>query len=96
MIAEVITGLEAIARVAKNAANPAETVRAIQSVRDLVQSLKTTEATEIKKSLSQLDSELSTWQSKLDVILKESVGRQGIAKHAHYWVERLEQLKTQN
>ena len=40
--------------------------------------------------LKQLDEELSTWQKKLSTILKEPVGRQGMAKHARHWIEQLE------
>jgi hypothetical protein len=42
--------------------------------------------------LRQLDEELSTWQKKLNVILKEPVGREGMAKHAKHWVEELRKL----
>ena len=42
--------------------------------------------------LGQLETELSVWQSKLEVILKETVGRQGMAKHASFWAEKLRQL----
>ena len=39
--------------------------------------------------LENLDSELSTWQSKLSVIFKEPIGRQGMSKHCLHWVEKL-------
>ena len=39
--------------------------------------------------LKELDTELSIWQSKLEVILKEPVGKKGMAKHARFWAEKL-------
>ncbi len=39
--------------------------------------------------LEELDTELSIWQSKLAVILKEPVGKKGMAKHARFWAEKL-------
>ena len=39
--------------------------------------------------LKQLDEELSTWQKKSDVILKEPVGREGMAKHIRHWITSL-------
>lgn len=42
--------------------------------------------------LRQLDEELSTWQKKLNVILKEPVGREGMAKHMKYWIQELSKL----
>jgi len=40
-------------------------------------------------SLRQLETELGIWSSKLDVILNEPAGREGMAKHAAYWMETL-------
>ena len=42
--------------------------------------------------LERLKGELEVWQDKNDVILKEASGRQGMAKHAHFWVEQLKQI----
>ena len=39
--------------------------------------------------LKELDTELSIWQSKLAVILKEPIGKKGMAKHARFWAEKL-------
>ena len=39
--------------------------------------------------LQELDKELEIWESKLSVILNEPIGRQGMAKHAAHWIERL-------
>ena len=39
--------------------------------------------------LEQLQNELSVWQAKLDVILKEPAGREGMVKHAKHWIEQL-------
>ena len=40
--------------------------------------------------LQNLDEELKIWHSKIDVILKEPIARQGMAKHATYWVEKIQ------
>jgi hypothetical protein len=41
-----------------------------------------------------LDLELSTWQSKLGVIFKEAVAREGMVKHAKYWEEKLKMINA--
>ena len=37
----------------------------------------------------QLKEELSVWKTKWSVILKEPVGRQGMAKHVRHWIEKI-------
>jgi len=78
--AKITASLEEIARLAKASAEPAKVEEAIKTARAVLQGLKGTE---------ELDKELSIWQSKLPVILKEPAGRQGMVKHVHYWMERL-------
>ena len=73
---KIIQGLEEIAHLAKHSSDASQIKKAIQVVRDLIPG-------------RELDQELSVWQTKLDVILKEPVGREGMAKHARYWAEKV-------
>ena len=77
---KISQALEDIARAAKSTGDDSKIKQAITAAKNLVSG---------QASLQQLESELSTWQSKLSVILKEPVGRQGLAKHAGYWAEKL-------
>jgi hypothetical protein len=43
--------------------------------------------------LSILNEELSVWAQKMDVILKEPAGRQGIVKHLKHWTDKLNNEK---
>ena len=87
----VIASLEEIARLAKTAREPAEMEKALEAARGAIQLLKDEISRPPKSSGLEmtLDQELSTWQSKLAVIWKESVGREGMARHAKYWVDKL-------
>ena len=87
MIHKITDGLEVIARAVKDPQGAAKTEEAIKATRDLIKHSKENES--LDASLKQLDSELATWQSKLPVILKEPVARQGMAKHANFWAEKL-------
>lgn len=82
MIPKLSENLEAIARAAAKA-DAAATGAAIGQARQLIKAAPAAEA------LARLDRELSTWQEKLEVILKEPAGRQGMAKHARFWIEEL-------
>ena len=73
---KISSGLEEIARLAKSSKEAAQINQAIQAVRDL-------------RPGKELGQELAVWQSKLDVILKEPIGREGMAKHARYWAEKV-------
>ena len=73
---KIIQALEEIARLARHSNDASEIKKAIQAVRNLVPG-------------KELDQELSVWQTKLDVILKEPIGREGMAKHARYWAEKV-------
>ncbi len=88
----IIVSLEAIARSVKDPQGAPKTEEAIKTTRDLIRNSKKNE--NLEASLNQLDSELATWESKLSVILKEPVARQGMARHANFWAEKLKQLRT--
>ena len=79
MTKQIIANLEQIAYLAKEASSADKLSEVIQTTKKLAQDLK----------LDQLSGELATWESKLSVILKEPVGRQGMAKHAAFWADKL-------
>ena len=83
---DIQESLEQIARSAKSAKDAAELGKAIAAARDLLKSSNGT------APLQALDSELSVWQTKLPVIFKEPIGRQGMAKHALHWIEELKRV----
>ena len=83
---EIIQALEQIERTARRS-DAAKIESAIQSAR---RSLAGAE----DEKLRQLDAELSTWQKKSNVILKEPVGREGISKHARHWMEELRKMNV--
>ena len=88
----ICSSLEEIAREVKNGQDVPKVHAAIESARRQIAG-----AGAIHESpLQRLDQELSTWLSRLPVILKEPAGRQGMAKHARFWVEELKKLKMQN
>ena len=80
---EVIHQLEILSKLAKKSAVESEVKPAIAAVRLAVKNVGT------DPLLQNLDSELSTWQSKLSTILKEPIGRQGMSRHCLFWVEKL-------
>ena len=85
--------LEEIAHSAKNPSEQAKTAEALKALRALVKDPKETGAAP-KELLGKLDGELEVWQMKLAVILKEPVGREGMARHAKYWVEELRKINV--
>ena len=87
MIHKIADGLEAIARAVKDPQGIAKTEEAIKTTRDLIKHSKENES--LDASLKQLDSELATWESKLSVILKEPVGKEGMVRHVEYWIGKL-------
>ena len=89
---EIIKNLENMSRLIKSSSNLTDVENSIKAVRESIKSTKV--EGETADLLVKLDGELSTWQSKLSVIIKEPVGKQGMAKHAHYWVEQLSKLKA--
>ena len=84
---ELIDVLEKVGHFARM--EPAKTGQAIEMARGLIKDLKGKSHHIPEAWLDQLEQELSTWQAKLGVILKETVGREGMAKHAHHWMEEL-------
>ena len=77
----IIESLAQIEKVARGG-DKAQVVLAIEAARKELSGTK-------DERLKQLDEELSTWQKKSDVILKEPAGRQGMVKHIRHWVTSL-------
>ena len=82
----LIQGLERLAHLVKSSKDEKVIREAIQLLRDRVGAIH-----ELPLR-NELDHELEIWQSKLAVILEEPVGRQGMAKHAEYWIEKLKNV----
>ena len=82
---KIIESLEAIAAAAEK--EPEKTEQAIKAARGLIKDQEL-------PLLKELDAELATWQSKLSVILKEPVGKKGMAKHARFWAEKLREARV--
>ena len=78
----VVSNLEEIARLARGSADLEKIGEAIKKARAAIKDEET-------PSLRELGHELEIWQSKLSVILKEPIGRQGMVKHVRFWVEKL-------
>ena len=87
MIHKITESLEEIAKSVKSSSDPKKIEEAIRTTRSLLKNFAATNG-HLQK-IQQLDQELTTWQSKLAIILKEPIGRQGMAKHAQFWVEEL-------
>ena len=83
---KTVKELEQLAHLLKNSNDEKAIREAIQSLRDRVGAIH-----ELPLR-NELDHELEIWQSKLAVILEEPVGRQGMAKHAEYWIEKLKNV----
>ena len=78
-----------IAKSVKVSTDAAAAEQAIKSARIVVENEKKSAKPEIAALLEKLENELRTWQSKLNVILREPVGRQGMARHAEHWIQEL-------
>ena len=87
---KILQDLEKIAHFAKSGSEK-EVLDAIKTARESIRALGAGSATDLKE----LDLELSIWQSKLPVIWKEIVGRQGMVKHVAHWAEQLKKLSSQ-
>ena len=72
--------LETLARLAEGTADEAKLKATIEEIKTLVKG---------NSEAAHLEEELKVWQTKLPLILKEPVGRKGMAKHARFWAERL-------
>lgn len=88
----IIEHLENISRLVKSSSDTKKISEAISLANAAVQKSKSGISNGQLAMLGQLETELSTWQSKLDIILKEPVGRQGMTKHAQHWAEKLTKL----
>lgn len=77
---DVCKALERIACLAETASDEAALKVELQALRNIVSP---------KVELKELKNELKIWQDKLSVILKEPIGRKGMAKHARFWTEKL-------
>ena len=88
MIKDVILCMQEIEKSAKGAADTSKIKKDIQSAKTKLAGAGGGHALPLKR----LSDELSVWQDKLDMILKESAGRQGMAKHARHWVEELRKI----
>ena len=87
---KVVEGLENLAGSVKKSAQPAAVSQAIQNVRKELVPLKGT--LENAALFQTLDEELGIWLKKLETILKEPAGREGMVKHARHWAEKLRHL----
>lgn len=79
----IIVSLETIANTVEKDADALKTEQAIKLARNHIKNISS------DPLLKELDLELSVWQSKLAVILKEPAGKAGMAKHARHWIEKL-------
>ena len=83
---KLIQGLETVASSVKKSSQPSDVSGAIQSLRGELAKLKGSEYNAVFQTL---DEELAIWLKKIDVILKDQAGREGMVKHARHWMERL-------
>ena len=84
---EILQALETIEKSVSAGKDPSGIQAAIRTARS-----KTTSSSDAL--LKQLAAELLTWESKFPVIWREPSGRQGMAKHAKHWIEKLKGLKS--
>lgn len=49
----------------------------------------------LKEEINKLENHLTTWQNKLDVLLKEPAARKGMMAHAEFWIKTLSTIKQQ-
>lgn len=75
----LIQNLEMISKQTAGAAQAKEILSTIGAAKKAAHDLKQ----------DQLLAELTTWENKIDVILKEPAGRRGMAKHAQFWAEKI-------
>ena len=89
---EIIGALETIEKALKAGNDPSAVQTAIRTARKFLEGVKTVGANG-RSPLQRLDDELSVWESKFPVIWREPAGRQGMAKHAGHWIEKLKGRK---
>ena len=90
MIQDIIALLEEIEKSAKGPADASKIKKDIQSAKAKLAAA----GGEHVLPLRRLNEELSVWQEKIDVILKERAGREGMAKHAKHWIEELRKMNV--
>ena len=81
----IVKSLEVIERAARES-DAAKTRQAIGAARAEIKNTK-------DEVLKTLDAELAVWETKLDIIFSEPIGRQGMSKHARHWMGILCQTK---
>ena len=85
----IVQALEQVSRSAKSDKETVKPADAVKELRKRIRDGKPKQPAELQAMLAQLDEELAVWESKIAVIMKEPVGRQGMARHAAHWAERL-------
>jgi hypothetical protein len=86
---DIVLSLEHLAKLTKTTAETGKVKDAIGVTKLALQKSKSGISNGELEALNQLETELETWQSKLAVILREPVGRQGMIKHIEHWATRL-------
>ncbi len=90
---DIVRALEQVSRSVKSDTEAVKPADAVKELRKCIRDGKPKQPAELQGMLAQLDEELVVWESKIEVILKEPVGRQGMARHAAHWAERLSGIK---
>ena len=88
---DIVAALEEIEKSAKSG-DRIKIEKATQSARSSITAMHPGGA--LPGWAEQLENELSVWQTKLSVILKEPAGREGMVKHAKHWIEKLKVQKV--
>ena len=83
---DIIAALEEIEKSVKSA-DPGKVEQALKAAKAKLSSATVA-------PLKQLESEISVWQQKLSVILKEPAGCSGMVKHAKHWIEELRKMNV--
>ncbi len=99
MIKDIIICLEEIEKSAKGGADAAKIKKDIQSAKAKLMSVGAPlvgaqNGRAQGPPLRQLNDELSVWEEKLDVILRERAGREGMAKHAKHLTQELRKMNV--
>jgi len=79
---EIVKNLQELARLAERNGGAGEMEVCLKGARSAIRK-------SADPQLTILDGELETWQAKLAVILREPAGRNGMAHHCRYWIEKL-------
>lgn len=84
---ELADSLEQVARAARGPAEKDVVLKAVRKSKSIMSALHV--RTEM---LKQLIDELAVWEKKVDAILSDPAGRQGMAKHAAFWADRVRKM----